>query len=213
MSHRAALAALRAARAGGVKSRLESYQIEEKASIYDEVDEEGYKKVVRSRLNQDDFVVDDNGEGYADDGREEWQNERQYYSSEEEDRPLRGKAAKRKREEDQEKEERTNHKIMNYFNSGANTTTVKPRVSRITVAECSTTELMFLGPNHSRGRSFHGRHLGNARRECCLCPFIQPESCQIRVASESPCSFSSSNTQKRCQNQGRLQSVSEHCGG
>lgn len=134
MSHRAALAALRAARAGGVKSRLESYQVEEKGSIYDEVDEEGYKKVVRSRLNQDDFVVDDNGEGYADDGREEWQNERQYYSSEEDDQPLRGKAAKRKREEDSEKTERTNHKILNYFNNGAATaTTSKPRVSHLSM--------------------------------------------------------------------------------
>lgn len=121
MSHRSALAQLRAARTGG-KSRLDSYQVQEQGSIYEEVDEEGYKKVVRSRLNQDDFVVDDNGEGYADDGREEWQNERQYYSSEEEDQP-RGKAAKRKREEDQERQQRTNHKILNYFNNGPTTTT------------------------------------------------------------------------------------------
>ena len=77
MSHRAALAQLRAQRAGG-KSRLESYQVEDQGAVYDEVDEEGYKKVVRGRLNQDDFVVDDTGEGYADDGREEWQHERTY---------------------------------------------------------------------------------------------------------------------------------------
>jgi DNA polymerase alpha subunit A len=48
-----------------------TYEVEEYQSIYDTVDEEGYKKVVRSRLDRDDFVVDDNGEGYADDGREE----------------------------------------------------------------------------------------------------------------------------------------------
>jgi DNA polymerase alpha subunit A len=54
-----------------------TYQIEEYQSIYDTVDEEGYKKVVRSRLDRDDFVVDDNGEGYADDGREEdWEDGR-----------------------------------------------------------------------------------------------------------------------------------------
>jgi DNA polymerase alpha subunit A len=117
MSHRSALAQLRAQRASG-KSRLESYQIEDQGAIYDEVDEDGYKKVVRSRLDKDDFVVDDNGEGYADDGREEWQNDRQYYSSDGEDIPLKGKAAKRKREEDREKEDRSNHKILNYFNNG-----------------------------------------------------------------------------------------------
>lgn len=129
MSHRSALAALRAARAGG-KSRLESYQIEDQGAVYDEVDEEGYKKVVRGRLNQDDFVVDDTGEGYADDGREEWQNERTYYSSDEEDAtPLKGNAAKRKREEDREKEEKTNHKILNFFNSGPAAQTAKPKVS------------------------------------------------------------------------------------
>lgn len=118
MSHRSALAQLRAQRLSG-KSRLESYQVEDQGAIYDEVDEDGYKKVVRSRLDKDDFVVDDHGEGYADDGREEWQNERQYYSSDDaEDVPLKGKSAKRKREEDRGKDDRTNHKILNYFNNG-----------------------------------------------------------------------------------------------
>lgn len=117
MSHRSALAQLRAQRASG-KTRLETYQVEDLGAIYDEVDEDGYKKVVRSRLDKDDFVVDDNGEGYADDGREEWQNERVNYSSDEaEDRP-RTKAAKRKLEEDREKEDKSNHKILNYFNNG-----------------------------------------------------------------------------------------------
>ena len=118
MSHRSALAQLRAQRASG-KTRLESYQIEDQGAIYDEVDEDGYKKVVRSRLDKDDFVVDDNGEGYADDGREEWQNEKVQYSSDEaEDLPRKSKAAKRKREEDREKEDKSNHKILNYFNNG-----------------------------------------------------------------------------------------------
>lgn len=135
MSHRSALAALRAARTGGA-SRLDSYQVQDKGSIYEEVDEEGYKKVVRSRLNQDDFVVDDNGEGYADDGREEWQTERQHYSSDEdEEQPLRGKAAKRKREEDEEKAAKNNHKIMNYFNNGAPAVAAKPKVSLLVLRE------------------------------------------------------------------------------
>lgn len=94
MASRAArLAELRALRAAG-KTRLDSYQVEEEKQLYEEVDEEGYKKVVRSRLDQDDFVVDDNGEGYADDGREDWDTERlpQYDSESEEEHPLRGKA-------------------------------------------------------------------------------------------------------------------------
>lgn len=91
----ARLAELRALRASG-KSRLSTYEVEDAEALYDEVDEEGYKKVVRGRLDQDDFVVEDNGEGYADDGREDWYAEkRPGYASEtdsEGDAPLRGKA-------------------------------------------------------------------------------------------------------------------------
>ena len=94
MSRAARLAELRALRAAG-KTRLSTYEVQEEEKVYEEVDEEGYKKVVRSRLDRDDFVVDDNGEGYADDGREEeWRGERSYDSSSasEGDLPVRGKA-------------------------------------------------------------------------------------------------------------------------
>lgn len=93
MSRRSQLAELRALRESG-KTRLSTYKIEEEENLYEEVDEEGYKKVVRARLDQDDFVIDDNGEGYADDGREEWMGERRYDSASgrEEDLPLKGKA-------------------------------------------------------------------------------------------------------------------------
>lgn len=84
-------AELRALRAAG-KTRLDTYQVQEEEKLYEEVDEEGYKKVVRSRLDRDDFVIDDNGEGYADDGREEWMGEKSYDSSSEEELPLKGKA-------------------------------------------------------------------------------------------------------------------------
>jgi DNA polymerase alpha subunit A len=63
----------------------------EEEQLYDEVDEEGYKKVVRDRLDQDDFIVDDNGEGYVDDGREDWEVDAAT-ESEDEERPVKGKA-------------------------------------------------------------------------------------------------------------------------
>ncbi|KAF2084839.1 hypothetical protein K490DRAFT_48247 [Saccharata proteae CBS 121410] len=129
MTSRAArLAELRALRASG-KTRLDTYKVEEEEQLYEEVDEEGYKKVVRSRLDQDDFVVDDNGEGYADDGREDWDTERrQDYDSESEgDAPLRGKAAKRKREEDRERKEKVKNGISKYFNSNPNAAAPKPK--------------------------------------------------------------------------------------
>ncbi|KAI9890987.1 MAG: DNA polymerase alpha catalytic subunit [Vezdaea aestivalis] len=126
-SKRAALAELRALRQSG-KSRLGSYQVQEDANIYDEVDEEGYKKVVRSRLDRDDFVIDDNGQGYADDGREDWaQDRRQYSDSEDEPLPVKGKAGKRKREEAQEKDEKDIQKINAFFKAGAGPAVPKPK--------------------------------------------------------------------------------------
>lgn len=117
-SSRETLAELRALRAAG-KKRISTYEIEDQGDIYDEVDDDGYKKVIRSRLDQDDFVVDDNGEGYADDGREVW-NERtvEYDSDESDELPARGKAAKRKREEEKQRKEKINNGISKYFNSG-----------------------------------------------------------------------------------------------
>ena len=46
-------------------------QLEEDEDVYEEMDEEAYAAHVESRRNQEDFVVDDNGNGYADNG-EEW---------------------------------------------------------------------------------------------------------------------------------------------
>jgi len=96
MSRADKLAELRALRAAG-KTRLSTYEVVEEEQLYDEVDEEGYKKVVRGRLDQDDFIVDDNGEGYVDDGREEWDGDHPNYryaatDSEDEERPIKGKA-------------------------------------------------------------------------------------------------------------------------
>ncbi|KAL8720631.1 MAG: hypothetical protein Q9225_002531 [Loekoesia sp. 1 TL-2023] len=129
MSRAARLAELKALRASG-KTRLSTYQVDENVpSLYEEVDEEGYKKVVRARLDQDDFVVDDNGEGYADDGREEWMDERRYdtASGSEEELPLKGKATKRKREEEREKIEKTSKSINKYFSTGPVAAAPKPK--------------------------------------------------------------------------------------
>ena len=92
MSKRERLAELKALRASGKKA-FDTYQVAQDQDLYEEVDENQCKKIVRERLNQDDFVVDDNGEGYADDGREEWDRVHNYgdSESEEDEMLLRGK--------------------------------------------------------------------------------------------------------------------------
>jgi DNA polymerase alpha subunit A len=132
----AALAQLRELRASG-KSRLSTYEVQDEAAIYEEVDEEGYKKVVRERLDRDDFVVDDNGDGYADDGREEWDTQRDYESSDEELGGKLGKRGvkKRKREEDEKKDRREKIAmgIGRFFSGVNNENGVKAKVSIVYV--------------------------------------------------------------------------------
>lgn len=94
VDHRARLAELRELRKSGKKA-FDTYKPEGQDRLYDEVDEDGYKEIVRGRLNQDDFVVDDDGEGYADDGREDWDRVREYYDDDSENElPTRGRVSK-----------------------------------------------------------------------------------------------------------------------
>ncbi|GAA5879617.1 hypothetical protein JCM3774_004286 [Rhodotorula dairenensis] len=63
------MAALRAARESGKRN----YEVKEQEDVYDEVDEDVYRSVVRGRLMEDDFIEEDNGvSGYADHGMDEW---------------------------------------------------------------------------------------------------------------------------------------------
>ncbi|KAI1331307.1 hypothetical protein F5Y16DRAFT_361147 [Xylariaceae sp. FL0255] len=144
-SRRNKLAELRALRASGKKA-YDSYEVAEEQSLYEEVDENQYKKIVRDRLNQDDFVVDDNGEGYADDGREEWDRVPQYDSESEDDigtAPRDRKSDKRKRDEDKAKRDANDRDISEYFMKGH--TAQQPKTKVIKTEEDETFLANLLG--------------------------------------------------------------------
>ena len=42
------------------------------AELYDEVTDEQYRSIVGSRLERNDFIIDDDGSGYVDNGVEDW---------------------------------------------------------------------------------------------------------------------------------------------
>jgi len=62
------LAALRDARSKG--SALDRLELKEEEDVYEQVSEDQYAELVRQRRQGEDFVVDDDGLGYFDDGEE-----------------------------------------------------------------------------------------------------------------------------------------------
>ncbi|KAJ7623603.1 hypothetical protein FB45DRAFT_837909 [Roridomyces roridus] len=87
------LAEYKRAREGGGRVRKE----QEDVGIYDEVSEDQYRRVVRNRLQEDDFVEDDGVGGYVDNGLEEdWDreaDEEEDDSDEERKKKKKGKSA------------------------------------------------------------------------------------------------------------------------
>lgn len=75
------LARLRAARAGQAFSDGEEDHSD--TEIYDEVDENAYREHKRDRVLNDDFIVDDNGDGYAETGADDWDRPQQFSDEEE----------------------------------------------------------------------------------------------------------------------------------
>mmetsp|Transcript_12769 Transcript_12769/g.23948 ORF Transcript_12769/g.23948 Transcript_12769/m.23948 type:complete len:1531 (-) Transcript_12769:203-4795(-) len=66
-----ALAELRARRNGlSSVSRTDEYQVQGEEDIYVQVDDKDYRELVQRRREREDFVVDDDGLGYHDDGEE-----------------------------------------------------------------------------------------------------------------------------------------------
>lgn len=87
-SKRKRLEELRALRTKG-HTRATTYEVEDDTAIYDEVDQDQYRKHQQERLREDDFVVDDNGEGYLDTGAYDWEDGAHNYYSDDEDQPSR----------------------------------------------------------------------------------------------------------------------------
>jgi len=69
-SGRASASRSLAARRSG-RSRLDEYEVKDETPVYDEYTEEEYRGLVESRREREDFVVDDDGLGYHDDGEED----------------------------------------------------------------------------------------------------------------------------------------------
>ncbi|KAK9448679.1 uncharacterized protein V1518DRAFT_417885 [Limtongia smithiae] len=108
------------------KSRLETYREDEEKdfdsiAIYDEVDENDYRRVVQKRLLGADFVVDDNGLGYADDGTYDWEPE----GSDEEQEPTADGKRKKKSKGDKDEVSKKQRNAMDKFIAKSSSTLPK----------------------------------------------------------------------------------------
>ncbi|GAA6055199.1 hypothetical protein JCM3770_000705, partial [Rhodotorula araucariae] len=113
------MAALRAARASGKRN----WEAKEQPDVYDEVDEEVYRSVVRGRLMEDDFIEEDNGvSGYADNGMDEWDRSASEGDDDEEKERLKEKkkAAKEKKEKQLKAAAKKRAKELVEISEGAN---------------------------------------------------------------------------------------------
>lgn len=109
-----------ARRTGTITSATDDFD----QDIYDEVDEDTYRQHKRDQLMNDDFIVDDNGEGYVDNGVDEWDDSTRpnYYSDEEEDE---GSSKKRKKKQQKPVKVAKTAQINNFFAPAAATVTKK----------------------------------------------------------------------------------------
>ena len=64
-------------------------------NLYDTVDEDTYQKMVRRKLEDEDFVVDDDGNGYVDHGYGDIDDEQEY--SDEESKPSTSQKTKKQK--------------------------------------------------------------------------------------------------------------------
>lgn len=105
---------LREARRTG--KNVDVSDVEEDEGIYDEVDEGTFREHKRNQMMNDDFIVDDDGEGYVDNGVDEWDDSSRpkYYSDDEEQNGA-GSKSKRKRPEKKPAKVAKTSQINNFF--------------------------------------------------------------------------------------------------
>ncbi|KAG9097044.1 DNA-directed DNA polymerase alpha catalytic subunit pol1 [Ceratobasidium sp. UAMH 11750] len=87
-------AALKAARAGGGRSK--QWKSAEDSKLYEEVDEEDYKLIVKNRLAKDDFIEDDDGGGYVDNGMDDFEDVERSEDEEDDEERRKQRAARKK---------------------------------------------------------------------------------------------------------------------
>lgn len=105
--------------------------------LYDEVSLDEYKRRAQERILEDDFVVDDNGEGYVDTGAYEWEDGHNYYSDED-DEELRSKPSKKKQKKNAEEPRAPANDITKLIRNSAAIKQTKPKPAKVSIKLCES---------------------------------------------------------------------------
>uniref|UniRef100_A0A060TBJ3 DNA polymerase n=1 Tax=Blastobotrys adeninivorans TaxID=409370 RepID=A0A060TBJ3_BLAAD len=100
--------------------------------LYDEVSLDEYKRRAQERILEDDFVVDDNGEGYVDTGAYEWEDGHNYYSDED-DEGLRSLPSKKKHKKNAEEPRPPANDITKLIRNSAAIKQTKPKPVKVSI--------------------------------------------------------------------------------
>ncbi|GAA5981594.1 hypothetical protein JCM5350_008038 [Sporobolomyces pararoseus] len=107
MSSRASKEARRLAQEQLKQARLSgkrNYELKQQEDVYDEVEEDVYRSVVRGRLAEDEFIEEDQGvSGYADNGMDDWDRDERSETEDEDEDDSKRKERKAKKEEQKKK--------------------------------------------------------------------------------------------------------------
>ncbi|KAI9025578.1 hypothetical protein DFJ74DRAFT_618536 [Hyaloraphidium curvatum] len=95
--------------------------------IYDEVTQDEFDSIQRRRLQEDDFVVDDDGKGYVDNGEDEWDRPHKYGSeSDSEEEDAGGGKRKKNKKDKSSKRVKPEHQLDALFKNQAKKAPSRP---------------------------------------------------------------------------------------
>lgn len=161
---------LREARKTG--KNLDVSDVEEDEGIYDEVDDETFRAHKRHQMMNDDFIVDDDGEGYVDNGVDEWdaRSRPKYYSEDEEDEEEEGETGdgskkRRKRKDKKPAKVAKTSQINNFFKPRGFEVNSKPKPKK---ADANIDDILndFTGTSLSqRPRMFASSNSGSKHKK------------------------------------------------
>lgn len=125
----------------------------EEQNIYETVTEEDYQTIVKGRLQEDDFVIDDDGSGYVDNGLEDWDRGGEPDGSDEDEEAdvigrSKGKGDKKRKRAKKDDADKVKANGINFFKRGTANAGMTKKVGGAFYRLIFNTELLLTANGH-----------------------------------------------------------------